>query len=51
MRLTTDEAGRHHLTIPAHDTLRVGTLAGIVTEVARHFSLDREQVVLRLFSR
>ncbi|TDI67030.1 MAG: type II toxin-antitoxin system HicA family toxin [Alphaproteobacteria bacterium] len=51
MRLTTDEAGRHHLTIPAHDTLRVGTLAGIVTEVARHFSLDREQVVRRLFSR
>lgn len=51
MRLTTHEAGQHHLTIPAHDTLHVGTLAGIVAEVARHFGLDREQVARRLFSR
>ena len=51
MRLTTHEAGQHHLTIPAHDPLRVGTLAGIVAEIARHFDLDREQVARRLFSR
>ncbi len=51
MRLTTHEAGQHHLTIPAHDSLRVGTLAGIVAEVARHFDIDRDQVARRLFSR
>lgn len=51
MRLTTHEAGQHHLTIPAHDPLRVGTLAGIVAEAARHFDLEREQVARRLFSR
>ena len=51
IRLTTHEAGEHHLTIPAHDPLRIGTLAGIVAEVARHFDLDREQVARRLFPR
>ncbi len=51
IRLTTHEVGQHHLTIPAHHPLRVGTLAGIVAEVARHFDLDREQVTRRLFSR
>ncbi len=50
MRLTTHEAGQHHLTIPAHHPLRVGTLAGIIAEVARHLDLDREQVARRLFS-
>ncbi|MEE9140574.1 MAG: type II toxin-antitoxin system HicA family toxin [Alphaproteobacteria bacterium] len=51
IRLTTSEHGEHHLTIPAHDDLRVGTLAAIVAEVARHFEMSREEVVERLFGR
>jgi predicted RNA binding protein YcfA (HicA-like mRNA interferase family) len=30
MRLTTMQHGEHHLTIPQHNPLRVGTLAGIL---------------------
>ena len=30
MRLTTIEGGEHHVTIPRHDPLRVGTLAAIL---------------------
>jgi predicted RNA binding protein YcfA (HicA-like mRNA interferase family) len=32
MRLTTDRKGEHHITIPDHDPLRVGTLGAIVGE-------------------
>ncbi len=49
LRLTTRERGEHHVTIPNHKALRVGTLASILDEVAIHFSLERASVVERLF--
>ena len=49
LRLTTMERGEHHITIPRHNPLRVGTLASILSDVAEHFQLDREQLVERLF--
>ena len=42
LRLTTLEGGEHHITIPRHAALRVGTLAGILGDVAQHFALTRE---------
>ena len=48
LRLTTTDRGQHHLTIPDHQTLRVGTLAAILAEVGTHFELDRTEVVRRL---
>ena len=41
IRLTTQANGEHHLTIPLHRPLRVGTLAGILGEVAVHVGIDR----------
>jgi predicted RNA binding protein YcfA (HicA-like mRNA interferase family) len=49
LRLTTQEGGEHHLTIPDHAALRVGTLAAILGEVATHFDLEREALLERLF--
>ncbi|HJY84101.1 MAG TPA: type II toxin-antitoxin system HicA family toxin [Candidatus Binatia bacterium] len=49
MRLTTQEHGEHHVTIPQHDALRVGTLAAILADVAAHFELSRDELVDRLF--
>ena len=49
LRLTTLEHGEHHLTIPRHNPLRVGTLAGILRDIAEHFELTREDLVARLF--
>lgn len=40
---------KHHLTVPLHDPLRIGTLASILTEVAKHLSLSREDVIFKLF--
>ena len=51
MRLTTLEHGEHHITIPRHESLRIGTVAAILAEVADHFGLSREALVERLFAR
>jgi len=51
LRLTTLEGGEHHITIPRHAALRVGTLAGILGDVAQHFALTREDLIERLFGR
>jgi predicted RNA binding protein YcfA (HicA-like mRNA interferase family) len=51
LRLTTVERGEHHVTIPRHAALRVGTLAGLLSDVAQHFGLTREELIERLFGR
>ncbi|MCW5598792.1 MAG: hypothetical protein KIT59_06710 [Nitrosomonas sp.] len=40
---------KHHLTIPLHDPLRIGTLVSILTDVAKHHSLSKEDVIFKLF--
>jgi len=49
LRLTCDQPTQHHVTIPNHDELRVGTLAAILGDVAAHHGLSREELVKRLF--
>jgi predicted RNA binding protein YcfA (HicA-like mRNA interferase family) len=49
MRLTTTLGGEHHVTIPDHQALRVGTLAGILDDVASHLGRSREAVLAELF--
>ena len=49
MRLTTMRGGEHHITIPRHGSLRVGTLSAIVREVADHLGMSREQLLKELF--
>ena len=49
LRLTTFEHGEHHLTIPQHASLRVGTLSAILADVAAHFEMSREQLLDKLF--
>lgn len=50
MRLTTAEPSEHHLTIPRHNPLRVGTLGGILADVAVHRQTTRDELAQRLFS-
>jgi predicted RNA binding protein YcfA (HicA-like mRNA interferase family) len=49
LRLTTSINGEHHVTVPAHDHVKVGTLSGILAEVARHLELSKIEVSNRLF--
>ncbi|MES2777651.1 MAG: type II toxin-antitoxin system HicA family toxin [Bacteroidota bacterium] len=47
--ITTEQAGEHHLTIPNHDPIKVGTINGIISSVATHFNISKEQVMQELF--
>ena len=49
IRLTTKQNGEHHITIPLHDPLKVGTFSAVLNEVAKHFSISREDLIKRLF--
>jgi predicted RNA binding protein YcfA (HicA-like mRNA interferase family) len=50
IRLTSNLKGvEHHMTIPAHDSLRIGTLSQILNEVAAYLKLWRDALVEALF--
>lgn len=49
IRMTTQQNGEHHVTVPDHDAIKVGTLADILKDVADHFSLTRDELLDRLF--
>lgn len=49
IRTTTQENGEHHVSIPNHNPIKVGTLNGIVGDVAEHFQITKEEVVTILF--
>lgn len=52
LRLTSTIKGiEHHLTIPRHRQLRVGTLSGILSDVAAYLEIDRQKLVEDLFGR
>jgi predicted RNA binding protein YcfA (HicA-like mRNA interferase family) len=51
VRLLTSESGEHHLTVPLHDPLRVGTLSAILADVAQHHAMTREELLSKLFDR
>jgi predicted RNA binding protein YcfA (HicA-like mRNA interferase family) len=50
IRLTTQERGEHHLTIPAHDPIKIGTLNAILRDIGEHFELERNELLRQLFS-
>ena len=49
VRLTMDTPSQHHVTIPAHDPLKVGTLAAILSEIAGHLKISRDDLLQKLF--
>ena len=49
IRLTTNDNGQHHITIPNHAPLKVGTLSAILADVAIHFNKSKDILVQELF--
>jgi predicted RNA binding protein YcfA (HicA-like mRNA interferase family) len=49
LRLTTTVNGKHHITIPNHDPLKVGTLSGILREIANHLEMSVNDLSIQLF--
>jgi predicted RNA binding protein YcfA (HicA-like mRNA interferase family) len=50
MRLTSTYRGdEHHITIPRHKNLRVGTLSGILSDVADYLQISKDELIRELF--
>ena len=49
IRITTEVNGQHHLTIPNHSPIKVGTLSAILNDIAEHFKISKENLVDQLF--
>lgn len=49
MRLTSNSPPQHHITIPAHDPLKIGNLAAILGDVASHLKIERDELLRRIF--
>jgi hypothetical protein len=47
--MTCAEPSQHHVTIPKHAQLRVGTLSTVLASVAGHLQISRDDLVERLF--
>ncbi|MCF8258159.1 MAG: type II toxin-antitoxin system HicA family toxin [Flavobacteriales bacterium] len=49
IRLTTEMNGRHSITVPNHDPLRIGTLASILGDVSQHLNRSKQELIDELF--
>jgi predicted RNA binding protein YcfA (HicA-like mRNA interferase family) len=51
VRLTCQLPKEHHLTVPLHDPLQIGTLAAILADVAALHGITKEALTDKLFSK
>ena len=49
IRLSMEKDGQHHIKIPDHDPLKIGTLSAILSDIASHFSTTKEAFIKELF--
>jgi len=49
IRLTTEQNGQHHITIPQKRQLTIGKINAVLWELVRHFGVARADLVKQLF--
>ncbi len=49
IRLTTQRNGEHHITIPRHDPLKIGTFSAILNDISKHLEVSRDELIDDLF--
>jgi predicted RNA binding protein YcfA (HicA-like mRNA interferase family) len=49
IRMTRKVGAEHHVTVPDHDPIKVGTLNAILRDVAEKNDLTRDELLERLF--
>ncbi len=49
IRLTLEGLHQHHVTIPNHDPIRVGTLGAIVSDVSAKLEIPKQELIQKLF--
>jgi len=50
LRLTSMHMGfEHHITIPAHDPLKIGTLNEILKDISKYLNVERNSLMKAIF--
>ena len=49
IRLKTEINGGHHITVPAHDPIKIGTLNNIILDVSEHMGISKKEMIYKLF--
>lgn len=49
IRATTQKNGEHPITVPDHNPIKIGTLNAIISDVADHFCISKNDVINQLF--
>jgi len=49
IRVTTQSGGQHHVTIPNHSEIRVGTLSAILSDISSHLKITKDELVSLVF--
>ena len=49
IRLTLQQPVQHHITIPNHDPIKVGTLSAIIADVSTQLDIPRDDLIRKLF--
>ena len=49
IRLTTNQKGEHHITIPRHNFLKIGTLNNILSDIAVRLEKEKQDLIKELF--
>lgn len=49
IRVATDRNGQHHVTIPNHNPLKLGTLSAILADISAHLNMSRDELLKELF--
>ena len=50
LRLTRKYSdGEHHITIPNHDPIKIGTLNSILNDISSHIGITKQQLIEKLF--
>jgi len=48
--LSNDKEPPHHITIPNHNPIKIGTLSAILSDIATNNNLDKNKLIDLLFS-
>ncbi len=49
IKLTTKQNGEHHVTIPNHSPIKIGTLNNILKDISNHFAISRDELIEKLY--
>ena len=51
VRMTHPSPTQHYITLPYHGEIKLGTLASILSDVATHLDLSRDELIHQLFEK